>query len=264
MDQATPHTVRSLTAQLRALGVTPGDVVLLHSSLRSLGYVVGGPPAVVRALLAALGPAGTLVVPTHTGDNSDPSGWSNPPVPQAWWPVIRAESPGFEAASTPSQWMGAIAENVRTWPGARRSDHPWLSFAAVGARAGDVTGTHVLDDALGERSPLGAVYRLAGKVLLLGVGHDANTSLHLGEWRQKSPPRGPRGASVRRPDGTSEWVTWTDVLENEDGFEDIGAAFEAEGGASVGPVGNATARLMSQPALVDFATGWIAANRRAA
>lgn len=261
MDQATPHTVRSLAAQLRALGVNPGEVVLLHSSMRSLGYVVGGPPAVVWALLAALGPAGTLVVPTHTGDNSDPSGWSNPPVPESWWPVIRAESPGFDPASTPSQWMGAIAENVRTWPGARRSNHPWLSFAAVGARAADVTGTHVLDDALGERSPLGAVYRLDGKVLLLGVGHDANTSLHLGEWRQKSPPRGPRGASVRRPDGTSEWVTWTDVLENEDGFEDIGAAFEADGGASIGPVGNATARLMSQPALVDFAAGWIAANR---
>src|SRR4051812_11855415 len=258
MDQATPHTVRSLAAQLGALGVNPGDVVLLHSSMRSLGYVVGGSPAVVRALLAALGPAGTLVVPTNTGDNSDPSGWSNPPVPQSWWPVIRAESPGFDPASTPSQWMGVIAENVRTWPDARRSNHPWLSFAAVGARAADVTGTHVLDDALGERSPLGAVYRLDGKVLLLGVGHDANTSLHLGEWRQESPPRGPRGASVRRPDGTSEWVTWTDVLENEDGFEDIGAAFEAEGRASIGSVGNATARLMSQRALVDFATGWIA------
>jgi aminoglycoside 3-N-acetyltransferase len=261
MDQTAPHTVRTLTAQLHALGVTPGDVVLLHSSMHSLGFVVAGSPSVVQALLDAVGPAGTVVVPTHTSDNCDPSGWSNPPVPQSWWPVIRAESPGFHPASTPSRWMGVIAENVRTWPGARRSNHPWLSFAAVGARAAEVTADHVLDDALGEQSPLGAVYRLDGKVLLLGVGHDSNTSLHLAEWRQKSPPRGPRGASVQRPDGTSEWVTWTDVLEDEDDFAELGAAFEAEGRASIGPVGNATARLMSQRALVDFATGWIAANR---
>jgi aminoglycoside 3-N-acetyltransferase len=175
--------------------------------------------------------------------------------------VIRDAAPGFDPARTPSRWMGAIAENVRTWPGALRSDHPFVSFAAIGARAAEVTGGHRLDDALGEESPLGAVYRLDGKVLLLGVGHDTNTSLHLAEWRRPSPPRGAHGASIRRPDGVGRWTTWIDVLEDEDGFAELGAEFEATGGATVGPVGAATARLMRQRPLVDFAVGWLAKHR---
>jgi aminoglycoside 3-N-acetyltransferase len=160
MDQLVPGTVQSLSSDLRALGVRPGDTVLAHSSASSLGFVAGGTQAVVQALLDAVGPDGTLVVPAHTSDNCDPAGWFNPPVPAAWWPVIREQAPGFDRDRTPSRWMGAIAETVRTWPGALRSDHPQVSFAALGRHAADVTGTHQLDDALGERSPLGAVYRL--------------------------------------------------------------------------------------------------------
>jgi aminoglycoside 3-N-acetyltransferase len=261
VDQSEPFTVASLSADLHKLGLGAGDVVLMHASYRSIGSVAGGSQAVVTALLDVLGSEGTLVVPTHTPENSDPAGWVNPPVPEAWWPVIREQAPGFDPLRTPSRWMGALAENVRTWPGAMRSNHPWVSFAAVGAHAADVTADHRLDDALGEHSPLGAVYRLGGSVLLLGVGHDSNTSLHLAEWRQPSPPRGERGASVRRPDGTAEWVTWTDVLEDEDDFESLGADFEREIGASITSVGNATARLMPQRALVDYAVDWIGRNR---
>jgi aminoglycoside 3-N-acetyltransferase len=261
MDQPGPYTVQSLASDLRALGLVPGDVVLVHSSMRSLGFVVGGAQAVVHALLEVVGPQGTIVVPTHTSDNCDPAGWANPPVPETWWPVIREQAPGFDSLRSPSRWMGVLAETVRTWPGAMRSEHPRLSFAALGWHAVEVTGDHRLDDSLGEESPLGAVYRLGGKVLLLGCGHDSNTSLHLAEWRQKSPPRGEHGASIRRLDGTSEWVTWTDVIEDEGGFEELGTEFEAGGGAVIGQVGGAMARLMSQPALVDYATEWLARHR---
>lgn len=261
MNQHVPHTVQSLSSDLRALGLRSGDVVLTHSSARSLGFVVGGAQAIVQALLDVLGPDGTLVVPTHTSDNCDPASWCNPPVPEAWWPVIRDQAPGFDPSRTPSRWMGVVAETVRTWPGALRSDHPRLSFAALGRRAASITSPHQLDDALGEHSPLGALYRLDGKVLLLGCGHDSNTSLHLAEWRQKSPARGIVGASIRRPDGASQWISWTDVIENEDDFGQLGAAFEANLGLSTGPVGSATARLMPQRALVDFATTWMATHR---
>ena len=261
MDQLAPHTVQSLASDLRALGLTAGDTALVHSSAHSLGFVAGGTQAVVQALLDVLGPDGTLVVPTHTPDNTDPAEWRNPPVPESWWPEIRTQAPGFDRSRTPSRWMGVIAETVRTWPGALRSDHPHVSFAAVGRQAASVTGVHQLDDALGEHSPLGAVYRLDGKVLLLGCGHDSNTSLHLAEWRQKSPPRSVEGASVRRPDGTSEWISWTDVADNTDDFEQIGAAFEVAVGLSLGQVGDADARLTPQRALVDFATDWMAEHR---
>jgi aminoglycoside 3-N-acetyltransferase len=261
MGQPSPHTVESLASDLRALGIASGDVLLLHSSNRALGFVAGGTQAVVQALLDALGPEGTLVVPTHTPENTDPAGWQHPPVPEAWWPVIREQAPGFDPLRTPSRWMGVIAEAVRTWPGALRSDHPQVSFAALGRNAANIVGGHQLDDALGERSPLGAVYRLDGKVLLLGCGYSSNTSLHLAECRQVSPPRGVTGSSVRQQDGTSRWTTWVDVVTDESDFDRLGADFEATGAAVIGQVGGATARLMSQPALVDFATAWMAANR---
>jgi len=261
MDQDAPHTVQSLGSELRALGLTAGDTVLVHSSASSIGFVAGGTQAVVQALLDVLGPSGTLVVPTHTPDNTDPADWRNPPVPESWWPTIRSASPGFDRSRTPSRWMGVIAEAVRTWPGAVRSDHPQVSFAAVGRHAAPVARAHQLDDALGEHSPLGAVYRLDGKVLLLGCGHDSNTSLHLAEWRQKSPARAVHCAAVRRADGIGEWISWTDVADNTEDFEQIGAAFEVAVGLSVGQVGDAETRLMPQRALVDFATAFMDAHR---
>jgi aminoglycoside 3-N-acetyltransferase len=261
MGQLAPYTVQSLGSDLRALGLAAGDTVLVHSSARSLGFVAGGSQAVVQALLDVLGSSGTLAVPTHTPDNTDPADWCNPPVPEAWWQTIRSQAPGFDRSRTPSRWMGVIAETVRTWPGAVRSDHPQVSFAALGRHAASITGSHRLSDALGDSSPLGVIYRLDGKVLLLGCGHDSNTSLHLAEWRQKSPPRASTGASVRRPDGTSEWISWTDVVANTDDFEQIGAAFEVAMGLSAGQVGDADAWLMPQRALVDFGTGWMAEHR---
>jgi aminoglycoside 3-N-acetyltransferase len=263
VDQLVPYTAQSLNSDLGAIGVRSGDVVLVHSSAKSLGFVAGGAQAVVQALLDVLGPDGTLVVPAHTSDNSDTARWRNPPVPESWWPVIREQAPGFDTSRTPSRGMGVIAETVRTWPGATRSDHPQVSFAALGRHAAVITAAHRLDDALGERSPLGAVYRLGGKVLLLGCGHQSNTSLHLAEWRRESSPRGIEGASVRRADGTSQWISWTDVIENSDDFAQLGAAFEATVGMSCGQVGGATARLMPQRALVDFATAWMADHRPA-
>ena len=114
MDQLAPHTPQTLSSDLLALGVRAGDVLLLHASNRSLGYVAGGVQAVVEALLAVLGPQGTLVVPTHTGDNSDPAGWQHPPVPQPWCPVIREQAPAFDPLRTPSRWTGARCRPCRS------------------------------------------------------------------------------------------------------------------------------------------------------
>jgi len=259
--QTTPHTAGTLASQLRALGLAAGDVVMLHSSMRSLGYVVGGPQAVVQALLDVLGPDGTLVVPTHTTDNTDPAGWRNPPVPETWWSTIRAETPGYDPARTPSHWMGILAELVRTWPGALRSGHPHVSCAALGRDAAEIIASHPLDEPHGDRSPLGAINRLDGKVLLLGVTHRSNTSLHLAETRLDAPPRGTAHASVLGPDGSSDWVAWEEVIADEDDFARLGEEFDATGAVSIGPVGEATARLMPQRALIDFGTQWMAMYR---
>jgi aminoglycoside 3-N-acetyltransferase len=109
-----PQTRASLGRDLSTLGLSAGDTVLVHSSLRSLGWVCGGALAVVQALLDVLGPGGTLVVPAQTMGNSDPRHWSRPPVPESWWPVIREHLPAFDPAVTPTVGLGVIAEMVRT------------------------------------------------------------------------------------------------------------------------------------------------------
>jgi aminoglycoside 3-N-acetyltransferase len=255
-----PVTQAQMTEELGALGVRPGGVLLVHTSMSALGWVCGGPQAVVCAVLDALGPDGTLVVPTHTNSNSEPSEWENPPVPEDWWPVIRAEMPPYDPARTPARALGVVVELVRTWPGALRSAHPHYSFAAVGPAAETVTAGHELESGLGEASPLARVHDLDGDVLLLGAGHGSNTSLHLAEYRIPDPNRGESGAAVLR-DGHRAWVTWEDVIGDESDFDRIGAAFDATGAVSIGAVGVGEARLMRQRELVAFGVDWMTANR---
>jgi aminoglycoside 3-N-acetyltransferase len=258
---SAPVTRARIAADLGRLGVRPGGVLLAHSSLSALGWVCGRAQAVVEGLLDALGPEGTLVVPTHTGGNSDPATWRNPPVPEHWWAVIRDAMPAFDARKTPSDHMGAIAEAARAWPRARRSAHPQLSFAAIGPHAETVTAGHVLDSGFGERSPLARVHDLDGDVLLLGVGHGSNSSLHLAEHRVPDPPRERSAAAVATADGR-RWLSWEDVVADEEDFERLGAAFDATGRTRAGRVGEGEARLMRQRELVAFAVGWLVEHRR--
>jgi aminoglycoside 3-N-acetyltransferase len=96
-----PNTVSSLVSDFKSLGIKEGMVLLVHSSLSSLGWVCGGPVSVILALEEVLTETGTLIMPTHSGDYSDPAEWCNPPVPESWWETIRNEMPVFDKMSTP-------------------------------------------------------------------------------------------------------------------------------------------------------------------
>ena len=255
-----PRTRRSLAADLLGLGVQPGMTLLVHSSLSSIGWVCGGPVAVVEALFDALGPAGTLVMPTHTSVNSEPSNWRNPPVPASWWETIRMTMPAFDPRVTPSTAMGCIAEVFRTWPGTLRSGHPQVSFAAFGPSAGFIAADHGVADALGDASPLARVYDLDGHVLLLGVGYERNTSFHLAEYRTPGTKQLIEGASVLE-DGVTRWKTFSDLDWNAGPFAQIGAAFETASPVNIGLIGSAASRLFRQRPAVDFAGDWLSAAR---
>lgn len=256
--QNSPHpfTKTMLIEQLHALGVQPGGVVLVHSSLSKIGYVPGGPVAVIQALQEALTPAGTLVMPTHSSDYSDPAPWQHPPAPEAWHQTIREAMPAFDPQLTPTRSMGVIPELFRTWPGVFRSNHPQVSFAAWGHHAATITADHQLEFGMGEQSPLARIYDLDGSVLLLGVGYGNNTSFHLAEVRAGVRPTAQQGAPIWL-NGRRVWHWFEDVDYDDEPFPQIGAAFEQAHPVQIGQVGLAECRLFHQKTAVDFATDWL-------
>jgi aminoglycoside N3'-acetyltransferase len=256
-----PFTAEDLAKHLEALGVRPGSTIIVHSSLSSLGYVVGGARAVVIALTDVLGPQGTLVVPTHSSELSDPMNWSRPPIPEAWWPTVRASMPAYDPLLTTTRQMGAVAEMVRHLPGALRSSHPRVSFAALGPQADFIIKHHDLVDSFGERSPLARLYDLDAQIVLLGVGHPNNTTLHLAESRAPaSRPTLIEGAPmiVR---GQRQWVRYETLDYDADDFEQVGAALKNAGLEHEGLVGGAPTKIMSVKPVVDYATTWFTEHR---
>lgn len=209
-----------LTRQLLALGVQPGGVLLVHTAFSKVRPVEGGPRGLIEALLATLGPAGTLVMPSMADDDEHP----------------------FDPETTPCEGMGVVADIFWRMQGVLRSDSPH-AFAAIGQKAAEITAEHPVDVPHGLDSPVGRVYELDGQVLLLGVGHDADTTVHLAETMAGVGYGRPKYATVMT-DGQPTRYDYREIDHCCQNFALLDAWLEGQGRQRRGLVGHAQARLV--------------------
>jgi len=258
-----PNTINSLISDFEQIGLKKGDIILLHSSMSKMGWTVGGPVAVVMALQKVITEEGTIIMPSFTTENSNPILWHYPPVPKDWWQIIKDNQPAFNPKYSSTRGMGRIAETFRTFPGVLRSSHPQESFSAWGKHAKFITKNHLVSPVFGNDCPLSKIYNLKGEVVLLGVNHGNNTSLHLAEFRANLPnqPKEIQGAAMN-VDGIRKWVEWEDLIYDDDDFVKVGETYEKSINYIPGKVGQATCKILPQHDLIDFAINWFKKNRK--
>ena len=203
------------------------------------------------------------MMPTQSWKNLDPETGVHWEEPEEWWQIIRDNWPAYNKAITPTNTMGAVAEMFRSWPGAVRSDHPARSVAAWGKHAEYLTKDHDISDIFGDTSPIGKLYELDGKVLLIGVDYDKNTSIHLADVRAEYPGKHTCVEhSAVMENGKRVWKAYETLFVDGEDFTDIGAAFEAAHSVNAADIGGAKIKMMKQRELVDFAVAWIEKNRK--
>ena len=264
-----PVTRSELVQSLRTLGVLPGSILMVHTRMSAIGWVVGGADVVVMTLLDVLGPEGTLMA--YAGWDENP--WQLDSWPEAWQQAYLEELPPFDPMVMESdREVGRIPERIRTWPGAKRSSHPEASMVAIGARAEWIVDPQPWDFPYGPGSPLARLVESGGQVLMLGAPLDTITLLHHAEHLAESPRK--RFVHRQMPvleDGRSVWRTYKDIDTSAHGafpyeevlgpgvdpFTAIGrGAVEAGIGLS-GRVGDAESHVFEAEPLVQFALRWL-------
>lgn len=215
----TTFSVAQIVQQLETLGVKPGGVLLVHCAFSQVKPVENGPLGLITALQAAVGPTGTLVMPSMSDE----------------------EEEVFDPERTPCLGMGVVADRFWRLPGVLRRHSPH-AFAAWGKHAPEIVAPHPIDIPHGLDSPVGRVYELDGQVLLLGIDHTANTTVHLAEnlagvrYRRKK-----RTPTVEN--GRLRWVEYGEVDHCCENFRLVDVWLEEHGLQRVGQVGHASARL---------------------
>lgn len=219
-----------LQQQLHDLGVEKGTVLLVHSAFSKVGPVEGGPKGLIETLEAAIGNAGTIVMPSMSDDDDHP----------------------FDLQATPCAGMGILADTFWRLPGVLRSDSPH-AFAAKGPAAAYITSPHPHDFPHGPDSPVGRVHELDGHVLLLGVGHDGNTTIHLGEALAGVRYCRPKQLTVLR-EGKPARVDYAEIDHCCEQFRLVDDWLDAAGLQRRGTVGQGVARLARSRDIVEVVT----------
>ncbi len=236
---AVPLPINHIVEELLALGVQPGGVLVVHTAFSKLAPIEGGPTGLIEALQRTLGPEGTLVMPSMSDDDEHP----------------------FDARTTPCREMGIVPDTFWRQAGVLRSDNPH-AFAARGRHAATITQPHPLDLPHGPNSPVGYARDLAAQVLLLGVGHDGNTTVHLAEYTAGVRYRLPKTLTVLK-DGRPTTIAYAEIDHCCANFARMDDWLEQAGKMRRGRIGHGEARLMNAADVVDIAVAHLSADETA-
>jgi aminoglycoside 3-N-acetyltransferase len=272
-DIGSPLDRRRLLEDLRKLGVRPGDILMVHASLRRIGlartdFGEGGAEVILDALEAAVGPSGTLMMTLGT---DYPQDWVNR-RPVAERAALLAGTAPFDprdAAVMPD--VGWLGEVFRRRPGTLVSDNPSGRFGARGRRAEALMHGQPWHDYYGPGSPLEKLCDLGGRILRLGADPDTVTALHLAEYLADLPGKKHARWDYLLAGEQGPRHVWIHCLDDSDGIVDapgedyfarILKAYLATGRARTGPVGLADSELIDAADIVAFGTRWMEENLR--
>lgn len=227
MDSLNPKT---LIQNFLELGVKPGGVLLVHTSFSKIKPIEGGPLGLISALRSALGSDGTLVMPSMSYDDDHP----------------------FDKTKSPCPEMGIVADTFWRLPGVLRSDNNH-AFAAVGRLAEKIVAPHPMDVPHGLASPVGRVYESDGQVLLLGVDHGSNTTIHLCENLAGVRYRRAKYITVLK-DGQSTRFDYREIDHCCQNFALVDGWLDEKQNQRHGRIGNGETRLMRSRDIVNVVT----------
>ena len=256
-------TTAQLTADLHRLGVTAGDIVMVHAACNRVGPVMGGPDAIIAALRTAVGLEGTLMAYLDWEADWESLTDDQGRVLPEWRDHVLPFDPTRTRAARQN---GALPEFLRTTPGARRSGNPGASVTALGPKADWLTADHPLDYGYGEGSPLARLVEARGKVLMLGAPLDTMTLLHHAEHLAQLP--GKRIIRVEVPFAAPQGTVWRRIEEfdtsepcvpalPDDFIARIVTDYLATGAGRQGQVGRAPAVLAEAADILPFAIAWL-------
>lgn len=216
-----------LLAGFQQFNIQAGDKFVVHSSLSSLGYVEGGADTVIEALIESVSPGGTVFVPTMT--------FGQP----------------FHVRKTPSK-VGKITDVFWRRPDAHRSHHPTHSIAGIGPDAARILDGHEDTTTTAPDSPLGKLAYDGGAVMLLGVSHTRNTTVHVLAEIAELPYLNKWGeVEVLADDGTSCPVQFLRAGCSE-GFDNLEPFLEKENAQQIRTIGNATVRYLKAIDIIEI------------
>jgi aminoglycoside 3-N-acetyltransferase len=227
---------------------------MVHSSVRSVGYIVGGVNVLAQALFDAVGPEGTVSayidIELCYQEDDDP-----------------ADIPVFDKRiAQAARDHGILHETLRNWPGTLRSDHPDAGVIANGRLAAWLTAGHPLQYGYGEGSPYQKIVATGGKVLMIGAPLDTITLLHHAEHLANIPDK--RVRRYRRLMPSARGPVWVDFEEfdtcdpvasylPDNVFERIAHDHLASGFGREGRIGRAVSYLFDADSLVRFGVDWL-------